>query len=384
MNRKSKVFFVSSERAAPIVARLIHQLDDLIEAVPWNSTEGLRHSREWLDELLARAIDCDFVFVLLTRDDRKFERKKTGEFRDEAQLAPRPNVVFELGLFIGAFREANNCFVLSSVQPNQLPSDFHGRKVETFEEPADLSKPDEIDLAIANAVKAFREIVEPDPFRQKDIFIPADDLMAMEDTRNKKAWGRNSAILVRSSQPIESRWKFANIVRKNLGFGIDYHYLFDTRSNYENIGRMLLALAAADVVTREQWEESDTEAELTSLLENKSERICTNIPIIQKRLFISFVPFDAFEAFCIHAAKTENPKGYLKWSSDRYLAISSADTRAREAFYDTFLHSKRTAIFDTNPLVQEAIDKDLKECIAEQFPDDCHDEILKACFGESR
>jgi CAP12/Pycsar effector protein, TIR domain len=384
MSRKSKVFFVSSERAAPIVARLINQLDDLIEAVPWNSTEGLRHSREWLDELLARASDCDFVFVLLTRDDQKFERDKSGEFRKDSQLAPRPNVIFELGLFIGAFRVPNNCFVLSSVHPSQLPSDFYGRKVETFEEPGDLTKTADIDKAIKKGVTAFRGIVEGEPYREKDIFIPADDLMAMEETRNKKAWIRNSAILVRSSQPIESRWKFANIVHKNLVFGIDYHYLFDTRSNYENIGRMLLALAAADVVTREQWEESDAEAELTSLLKNKSERICANIPIIQRRLFISFVPFDAFEAFCIHAAKTGNPKGYLKFSSDRYLAISSADTRAKEAFYNTFLHSKRTAIFDTNPLVQEAIDKDLKECIAEQFPDDCHDEILKACFGEAR
>jgi hypothetical protein len=99
---------------------------------------------------------------------------------------------------------------------------------------------------------------------------------------------------------------------------------------------------------------------------------------------ISFVPFSAFETFCVHVCKTDNRKGYLKWSSERYLAISSDDTKARETFNQTHLNDKREVIFDEDKLVNAGVKKNsLKECISRKFPC-CQDEILKACFRQPR
>jgi hypothetical protein len=126
-----RVFIASSSEglqvAEAVRGLLLKELGDTAEIVPWTRQFGL--SEVTIESLEKASSESDFAVLVLTPDDITTGRgKKTP--------APRDNVVFELGLFLGRLGR-ERCFVVCGTRPKlKLPSDLLGLTVAAFEHPS--------------------------------------------------------------------------------------------------------------------------------------------------------------------------------------------------------------------------------------------------------
>ena len=116
--RKPKVFIGSSVESLPIADAIAENLEFDAEVTIWrNGTFNL--SSNALDDLIAKAKSVDFSIFIFSPDDLTIMRSRE-------KYVVRDNVVFELGLFIGAIGK-NRCFI---VKPRDVdlhfPSDLLG------------------------------------------------------------------------------------------------------------------------------------------------------------------------------------------------------------------------------------------------------------------
>ncbi|MBT2539050.1 TIR domain-containing protein [Arthrobacter sp. ISL-69] len=117
---KSKVFLGSSSEGKNIAEKLAVALDGfgLTESTVW--THGtFRPGRHVLGSLVDQARTADYAIMVLSPDDHV-------ESRDTTTQAPRDNVVFELGLFMGALGPERTYMVLPDGVDLKLPSDVAG------------------------------------------------------------------------------------------------------------------------------------------------------------------------------------------------------------------------------------------------------------------
>jgi predicted nucleotide-binding protein len=83
-------------------------------------TDGIFHpSKTPIEDLTALVREIDFAIMVITPDDRTFSRRKRG-------FSPRDNVIFELGLAIGAIGRARTLMLLPRGEIIKLPSDLLG------------------------------------------------------------------------------------------------------------------------------------------------------------------------------------------------------------------------------------------------------------------
>jgi hypothetical protein len=117
--------FVGSSTEGIEVARAIgFQLQDAGEVTIWN--EGVFRPIEGSLESLVNSLDCfDFAVFVFTPDDAVTVRGDTA-------LAPRDNVMFELGLFLGRLGKGRT-FVIRSSQPIKIASDILGITVLKYD-----------------------------------------------------------------------------------------------------------------------------------------------------------------------------------------------------------------------------------------------------------
>lgn len=73
-----------------------------------------------IEKLEEEAANIDVVFVLLTPDDELIDQNGKRSFR------ARPNVLFELGFFLGLLGRHTGCIILLHKKPVDLPSDMGG------------------------------------------------------------------------------------------------------------------------------------------------------------------------------------------------------------------------------------------------------------------
>lgn len=117
---KAKVFIGSSSEGKDVAQRLAVGLDQsgLTESTVW--THGVvRPGQHPLTALLSRAQAADFAVMVLSPDD-------DVESRSARTQAPRDNVVFELGLFMGALGPERTYMVLPAEVNLKLPTDLAG------------------------------------------------------------------------------------------------------------------------------------------------------------------------------------------------------------------------------------------------------------------
>lgn len=116
----SKVFLGSSSEGKEVAQRLAVGLDrsEVTESTVW--THGtFRPGRHVLGSLVDVAKTVDFAVMVLSPDDLVASRDATTQ-------APRDNVVFELGLFMGALGPERTFMVLPEGVDLKLPSDVAG------------------------------------------------------------------------------------------------------------------------------------------------------------------------------------------------------------------------------------------------------------------
>lgn len=124
MSERPSVFVGSSGEGLEIARAIQYQLNDVALVTVWN--EGVFGLSEGTLEALVRALDrFDFAILVITPDDLVTSR---GHERQ----APRDNVMFELGLFMGRLGPART-FALCSDSPElKLPSDLAGVTMARF------------------------------------------------------------------------------------------------------------------------------------------------------------------------------------------------------------------------------------------------------------
>ena len=118
-NVTPRVFIGSSKEAAEIAKALEEELrkcEVSLEIIDWADGSVFRPSLTTIECLERLAPKCDFAIMVLSGDDRVFYRGETID-------SPRDNVVFELGLFMGAIGRERSWFVVDSAK---IPTDLDG------------------------------------------------------------------------------------------------------------------------------------------------------------------------------------------------------------------------------------------------------------------
>lgn len=116
---RPRIFIASSSEGLPEATALRdglqQRLGDQADVRLWTTEFEL--SRTYIEALEARAAEADFAVAVFSGDDRVTSRARR-------QRAPRDNVIFELGLFIGALGRPR-CFVVHRQDVDlKLPSDL--------------------------------------------------------------------------------------------------------------------------------------------------------------------------------------------------------------------------------------------------------------------
>lgn len=120
------VLFIGSSREGLDIARAIQvNLDHEAEIILWSQgVFGL--SEGSLESLVASFKKFDFAVLILTPDDLALSREIEAP-------SPRDNVVFELGLFMGALGRERCFMVYDRTKAMKLPSDLAGVSAATFQ-----------------------------------------------------------------------------------------------------------------------------------------------------------------------------------------------------------------------------------------------------------
>jgi predicted nucleotide-binding protein len=128
-SRKPRVFIGSSVEGRTVGSRLAEDLEYQAECTLWSDgVFGL--STGTLESLVAATRDFDFAALVLTPDDVTTKRNQTTN-------SPRDNVLFELGLFMGALGRARTFIVHCRDDKLELPSDLAGVTPATYARRAD-------------------------------------------------------------------------------------------------------------------------------------------------------------------------------------------------------------------------------------------------------
>jgi len=119
-----RVFIGSSSEGKSVAEYLQLALDDFCDAVVWDQgVFGV--SASFLSSLIAATREYQFAILVVTPDDLVQKRGAVGP-------APRDNVIFELGLFMGAIGPERTFIVHSQADHLDLPSDLAGITRATY------------------------------------------------------------------------------------------------------------------------------------------------------------------------------------------------------------------------------------------------------------
>ena len=154
-----KIFIGSSSESIYLAEAVRSHLDDLGDATVWKRN-FFELGRGTLDTLVGAAGEFDFAVFILAPDD-------DIQYRGTAGTTPRANVVFELGLFMGALG-SNRVFAMFADQKNLLiPNDFAGVTTANYESDGlDPKAFESCKRATKNACNKIRDTIlqyKPDP-----------------------------------------------------------------------------------------------------------------------------------------------------------------------------------------------------------------------------
>ncbi|MBD9477387.1 nucleotide-binding protein [Pseudoxanthomonas sp. PXM02] len=123
---KMRVFLISSKESMPI-ARVVHNAlshDEEFEVIPWQegAFKAACYTLQTLEDEVNKA---DFAVAIAHADD-------VIEYREKDWPAPRDNVIFELGLFMGRLGRQRAILLEPRNNKVKLPSDLAGVTTITY------------------------------------------------------------------------------------------------------------------------------------------------------------------------------------------------------------------------------------------------------------
>jgi hypothetical protein len=153
MTARVKIFIASSseglEVADAVRSLLVRELRDKADVDRWTWKFAL--SATYIESLEKASHEADFAVLVLTPDDLTTSR-------EVEKLAPRDNVIFELGLFIGSLGRGR-CFLVHEQRPDlKLPTDLLGVNPATFKRTADDDLKSALDAEVLQMKERINEL----------------------------------------------------------------------------------------------------------------------------------------------------------------------------------------------------------------------------------
>jgi hypothetical protein len=143
------VFIGSSKEGKEVAQKIRTQLKEDAEVTIWDEGPfGL--SKGTLEELVRALSTFDFAILVLTPDDMI-------ESREQSSQAPRDNVLFECGLFMGHLGRSRTFIVYDIDSPVKIPSDLAGVKFATYR---GNRKDGNLLAAVGEAADEIRDIIK--------------------------------------------------------------------------------------------------------------------------------------------------------------------------------------------------------------------------------
>ncbi|HYH86349.1 MAG TPA: nucleotide-binding protein [Pyrinomonadaceae bacterium] len=122
---RPKLFIGSSQKNLRVAQILADSLEECAEVTIWNEgVFGLGYG--FLETLVRKLEDYDFAAFILAPDDMTTSK-------DEAKPAPRDNVLFESGLFMGVLGRDRVFLVYDQTVGLKIPSDLAGVTLATYD-----------------------------------------------------------------------------------------------------------------------------------------------------------------------------------------------------------------------------------------------------------
>jgi predicted nucleotide-binding protein len=161
--QRAVVFVGSSTEGLPVAKAIQKALDSVADVNLW-SQGVFELSYSYLESLIKALETSDFAVLVLTPDDLM-------QSRDHEAAAPRDNVVFELGLFMGRLGRDRCFFVFDKTKNLKLPTDLLGVSAATYR-PHDSGN---IHAAIGPACTSIEERIQALGKRPRLLKITAED-----------------------------------------------------------------------------------------------------------------------------------------------------------------------------------------------------------------
>ena len=168
MSKRAVVFVGSSSEGLPVAKAIQVGLDHLCDVRMWSQgVFGL--SQGTLDALVSSTEQADFAILILTPDD-------VVESRGTTVPAARDNILFELGLFMGAIGPRRTFIVSDRTANVRLPSDLAGITYATYA-PPQFRTPGSLRAALGAACVQIEEAMTAEGLRVKPADIKAVEEM---------------------------------------------------------------------------------------------------------------------------------------------------------------------------------------------------------------
>jgi predicted nucleotide-binding protein len=139
-NNRPSLFIASSSKGISVARAVKSNFDKEADVDIWNENI-FALNKSTLENLINRSSFYDFAIFILTPDDE-------ATIKDENQLVPRDNVLFEMGLFLGAIG-LNRTFFIAE-ESTYILSDFTGITKTTYR------FRDNLDAAVGNSCELIR------------------------------------------------------------------------------------------------------------------------------------------------------------------------------------------------------------------------------------
>lgn len=314
---KSRIFIASSGRTLALAEKLRDELQtDFCEATLW-SEEGRSQIGATIIEMLEKAAErFDFAVIILARDDvvaREGSSASTRKARD--------NCVFEAGLFMATIGR-KRCFLVNSVEPNDLPSDLGGIISLHFEEPANLSDRDACAQAIKSVSAALKDNVqraERSVAHERLPILSIEDVFLRERPQSDGGDLREGQVVVCDLQPNPGS-DVALQVRRNLEHGVSYlYFLYFCDDTLDKVLQSIQLLAAGSAAGGTPSAEFN--ARLETIRSDKG-RVLEDLRKIcrTRSLLVSFLPTEPQFCFRVHnASDPELARLYLRFRGGGFM-----------------------------------------------------------------
>jgi hypothetical protein len=302
----SKIFIASSGRTLVLAEQLREQLrTDYCEAELWKDKSAGQPGDTIIEMLEGAAREYDFAVIILSKDD--VMANQLGD-----KLKARDNCIFEAGLFMAAIGR-KRCFLVNSVNQNDLPSDLGGIIFLPFTEPPNFNDPAACRTAILSASTEIKSnVYRAGPITGRSLSL--ESLLAREKPRDQGGDLFEGRVVVSSIQPLELGYESALQVRKNIDDNIRYVYFIPGKPDGAEKITQLLQLVLLSRLLGSREEAGHFPMRRNRVRDNQAQIVEDLKQICQgEGIKVCFLPASPDMQFCIHnATDDKNARLYVK------------------------------------------------------------------------